>query len=453
MNTVKQFFRKYLFSSLLILIVFLVVNICLLLLVLVISHNNSTDPDIPISQIADNIHQDKYGAVCADPKALELLSEKSSWAMLLDEKGRVIWEQDMPKSLPREYSAIEIAKFSRWYLDEYPVLIQEISSGLLVIGCPFGSMVKYNFVTDASYIKTVAYGVLFVVAINIVLMLIIFLRNTQRVERAVTPILNGIDTISHGCEISLSESGELSEIKAKLNRAGAYMLKKDKARAEWISALSHDIRTPLSIILGYACQLEEDPLLYEDAKRQAGLIRTNGKKLRGLVADLNLASRLEYSMQPLHLTNIDTVELTRKIISDYLNSDLDSRYSFELQTLESSDVLFINGDESLIERMLDNIIGNAVCHNPCGCNISVSLSQRKGSCIIIITDDGSGINEEQLSAFNKGEFKLSAGSEAYTNHGIGLQLSSQIIKAHNGSIFFANQPICGCAVTISLPLA
>lgn len=454
MNTVKRFFRKYLFSSLLILLAFLIINAGLLLGVLVISWNSSTDPDIPISQIASGIQTDEQGTVYADARVSELLTEKASWAMVLDGSGEVIWEEGLPSNLPRQYSAIEIAKFSRWYLEKYPVLTQEVSSGLLVIGCPPDSLVKYNFVTDANYIQTGTRGIAVVIVANIVLMLLLFWYNTRKVEKAVAPILNGIETFSHGKAVALSETGELAEINAEVNRAGKYILKKDQARAEWISGISHDVRTPLSIMLGYAGEIEDDGTLPTKTRTQAKLIREKGEKLRQLIADLNLASKLEYSMQPLNLEMVYPVELIRQVITEYLNNGIEEKYFFELQVDENTNALSFQGDRALLIRLLDNLIVNAINHNPDGCAIVIAIDKQETDCVISVTDNGVGMKEEQLLSLNNGVFV----NQIYHNendipHGLGLRLSTQIVQAHNGKISFSKGLPTGLDVHITIPLA
>lgn len=420
---------------------------------LVISWNSSTDPDIPISQIASDIQTDEQGTVYADKKAPELLTEKASWAMVLDGSGEVIWEEGLPSNLPRQYSAIEIAKFSRWYLEKYPVLTQEVSSGLLVIGCPPDSLVKYNFVTDANYIQTGMRGIAVVVVTNIVLMLLLFWHNTRKVEKAVAPILNGIETFSHGKAVALSETGELAEINAEVNRAGKYILKKDQARAEWISGISHDVRTPLSIILGYAGEIEDDSTLPTKTRTQAKLIRQKGEKLRHLITDLNLASKLEYSMQPLNLETVYPVELTRQVITEYLNHGIEEKYSFELQVDENATALSFQGDIALFTRLLDNLIVNAIHHNPDGCTIVIAIHKRQNDCVIHVTDNGVGMKEEQLLSLNNGVFTNQ--TYHYQNdipHGLGLRLSTQIVQAHNGKISFSNRLPTGLDIHITIPL-
>ena len=132
----------------------------------------------------------------------------------------------------------------------------------------------------------------------------------------IVPILNGIRHLSAGNPVCLEESGALVEISASLNKAGDYLLKKDNTRAEWIRGISHDIRTPLSIVLGYASEIEDTVSLPEATRKQAGIIRRYSEKLKNLVADLNLTTKLEYSIQPLQKQKIDPVELARQVVSE-----------------------------------------------------------------------------------------------------------------------------------------
>lgn len=453
MDTAKRFFRKYLFSSILILLAFLIVNVVLIFGVLLAAWNSSTDPDISVSQILDGIHTDVEGTVFADDKVTKLLSEKSSWAMLLNDTGNVVWENAMPEDLPRQYTSSDIAKFSRWYLEEYPVIIQTHPSGLLVIGCPPNSIVKYNLITDATYISTTTLGIAFVIVINILLMLLLFWHNTRKVERAVVPILHGIETIAHGSPIFLSEKGELAEINTKLNRAGEHILKKDKARAEWINGISHDVRTPLSIMLGYAGEIEDNNMLPNITQEQAGIIRKQGEKLRRLIADLNLTSKLEYSMQPLNIETIYPTELTRQVISEFLNNGLEDKFTIDFDVASDTDAVILQGDKSLLMRMLGNLIQNSISHNSDGCHILVIIRKVAKSCEFVITDDGIGLSENQMKQFNSGTFYMQGYNEnSETEHGFGLRLVHQIVKSHKGNICFETNHSTGLLVKIHLNL-
>ena len=176
----------------------------------------------------------------------------------------------------------------------------------------------------------------------------------------------------------LEEQGELAEINAGLNRAAGYMKKKDNTRAEWIRGVSHDIRTPLSMVLGYASELEDDGDLPPNARKQAGIIRRESEKMKRLIDDLNLTTKLEYALQPVHFQDVDWVETSRQAVSEVLNSGLDSRYEIVFAEMQPGRSIHLLGDDGLLRRMLDNLIRNSITHNPHGCRISVSVGEEKG---------------------------------------------------------------------------
>ncbi len=149
--------------------------------------------------------------------------------MILDNDGTVCWQLDMPAELPTKYTPTDVAKFSRWYLKDYPTYVYEHPAGLLVIGCAPDSLVKWNFSVDSNYISSLLFGPVFVIAANLLLFLVLLWRNTRKVERAISPILHGIEQISEGKEVSLPKGGELPQINEKLNRADAHLLKKEQS--------------------------------------------------------------------------------------------------------------------------------------------------------------------------------------------------------------------------------
>ena len=326
MNTSNRFFRRYIFSTVGIVILFLAVNIILMAVYFVIAYfGNVATSNFPIEDFSNHVVLEN-GQFKGDQYAAEMLNDANAWAMILDENGTVIWEENLPEELPCHYSATDIAMFSRWYLDDYPVNIWKRQDGLLVIGLPPGNVLNYHFSFRAQYMGPLLFGLIAVFCINILLMIYLFIRNARRVEKSMVPILNSIEHLSAGKPIHLEENGELAEINAGLNKAGRYLMKKDNTRAEWIRGISHDIRTPLSMILGYASEIEETSSLPESTRKQAGIIRRYGERLKDLVSDLNLTTKLEYSMQPLQKQCFDPVELARQVVSDILNDGISELY-------------------------------------------------------------------------------------------------------------------------------
>ncbi|MGX9758221.1 sensor histidine kinase [Clostridioides difficile] len=449
MNTTNRFFRKFLFSSILILLVFIIINIGLGFGVALLASRSPTNIKTSISQIANGISIDKQGVVSVNDTVIKILLEETSWAMILNETGNVVWQNALPDDLPHKYTSSDIASFSRWYLEDYPVLVHSLSSGLLVVGYPPNSIIKINHITTTNLINLAVWGSFIVIIINILLVVILFWRNTHKVEKSVLPILNGIETIAQGKPVNLPDKGELAEINIELNRAGQHILQKDKARAEWINGISHDIRTPLSIILGYAGEIEDNSKLPNIIQRQAGIIRKQSEKLRCLITDLNLTSKLEYSMQPLKVEVIYPVELAREVISEFLNNGLTNKFTIDFETNLDDNMITLKGDYSLLIRMLCNLIQNSISHNPQGCEIVVTVCKSEGCCKFEIRDNGKGVSKNQLEQFNTGTFFTPFyKDDSEIAHGFGLRLVYQIVSAHKGKIHFETNYPTGLIVNI-----
>lgn len=452
MTAAQHFFRKYFLSTISILLLFLVVNVVLGCVVLVTAANNSEDPHIPVKKLAGMV-METGGKITATQEFSDSLIENHAWAMLLDNDGTVIWDERMPDNLPRNYTTTQIAQFSRWYLQDYPVYVWVHPAGLLVVGYPKNSIVKYSFSISTESVTAEIVGLAVLFSANVLLMLILFWRNTHKVEKAVKPILTGIDTIAKGKAVALPEKGELAEINAELNHAGAKLQKKDLARTEWINGISHDIRTPLSIILGYAGEIEDDGTLPSETQTQAGMIRRQAEKLRRLISDLNLASKLEYSMQPATKALISPVELARQVMSDFINNGLDERFHLDLRVDTGAEKVMIESDNALLTRMLENLIQNSIGHNPDGCNIFITVGADETSCTLKVEDTGSGIPEPLLSELNQAEiFPGTPDEKGEWAHGIGLRLVKRIAKVHKGKIVFSNVDPHGLTATIELPI-
>ena len=246
----------------------------------------------------------------------------------------------------------------------------------------------------------------------------------------------------------MDERGELAEINAGLNRAGDYLMQKDNTRAEWIRGVSHDIRTPLSMVLGYASELEDDDTLPTEARHQAGMIRQQGERLKSLVEDLNLTTKLEYALQPIRRETVDLAEIGRQAVSEVLNSGLPEQFEIAFSEEHPGSAARMEGDTALLRRMLDNLIRNSIVHNPQGCHISVTVGAEDGRCTCTVADDGVGMDDVRLEALNQ---ETDVSSTQSGEHGLGLKLVRQIVKAHGGTVQFQQAVPHGLEICISIP--
>lgn len=206
------------------------------------------------------------------------------------------------------------------------------------------------------------------------------------------------------------------------------------------------------MILGYSSEIEDNPDLPAATRRQAEIIRKQSEKLRTLVADLNLTTKLEYSMQPFRIKPLDLLELIRQVISEFLNNGLPEGYELELSGTDTDIKTFLYGDNFLLNRMLHNLIQNSITHNPGGCQITVSVKMDNRICTFCVADSGCGIKESYLALLNNDTSIPSSQTEtAEAEHGLGLKIVRQIVKVHYGEIQFSNITPHGLKTEIHLP--
>ena len=220
-----------------------------------------------------------------------------AWAMALDDDGSVIWQHDLPQNLNKHYTASEIASFSRWYLDDWPVFCWTADYGLFVAAVPRGSVWKYNIYNNEQLMNAMAAGMLPALALLLGVAAGCCLLFSWRGARRLQAIAAGLATVADGGTIRLPTDGFAGELADTVNRTSEQLrrrneiiARRDDARTSWIAGVSHDVRTPLALILGWAEQLEQDTALPAAARQKACGIRTQSEKLRALIEDLNLTS-------------------------------------------------------------------------------------------------------------------------------------------------------------------
>ena len=254
-------------------------------------------------------------------------------------------------------------------------------------------------------------------------------------------IAAGLDTVADGGTIRLPTDGFAGELADTVNRTSEQLrrrneiiARRDDARTSWIAGVSHDVRTPLALILGWAEQLEQDTALPAAARQKACGIRTQSEKLRALIEDLNLTSKLQYGAQPLRCQPTQAGPLLRRLAAEFCDSPLAARCTVALEIAPDADKAILDADAALLARAVENLLHNAACHNPGPVQV------------ITIADDGAGYPPAVLHALQTGE----AGEN--TPHILGLHVVEQIIRAHGGTAAFARNAPRGAKAVLVLPV-
>lgn len=461
MRSVPKLIRRFVGIMLLSTVLLILLNVALFAVSMVGQASNG-HPWTTAKEVAAHLSQTEGGYRLSEDVALEL-QNANVWAIFIDNRTlEVVWQtENLPDTVPMSYSACDIARFTRGYIDGYPTFTGEADSGLAVLGYPKDSYWKHMWPSwDYSLIANLPKTILSVFVINVALIFMIYVAANSRLIKSVKPIVNGIQALPTEEAVFIREKGVLSELAASINKTSRILQtqsrqlrKKENARANWIAGVSHDIRTPLSMVMGYAGQLEGDNRIPDDGRQKARVIIKQSERIKNLVNDLNLASKLEYNMQPIHLKKENLVAIVRQVVVDFINMDIDGRHPIEWETEESLTACPINVDRELIKRAVSNLMQNSISHNGQGCKIYVNILAEDGKCTVTVADDGTGATEEQIGRLNHSPHYMACEEHTWEQrHGLGLLIVRQIMAAHGGEARIGRSSYGGFSVALILPM-
>lgn len=382
--------------------------------------------------------------------ATQKLQQNNIWAIYLQPNGQSYWSIGLPEDIPTYYTIQDIALFSKGYIKDYPVFVWNTDDGLLVLGYPKDS---YTKLTRNYYplhiIKKLPMFVMAISVLDLTFLFSAYFFSKRNIIKSTEPIITAIQTLADGKPVSLHVHGELYELAESVNKASLILSRQNEARANWISGVSHDIRTPLSMIMGYADRISSDSTASSKIREQAGIVRQQSIKIKELVQDLNLVSQLEYEMQPLNKQSTRLSKLIRSYVAELLNTDISEKYMIEVDILSDTENVMIDCDARLLTRAINNIVQNSIQHNPHGCRIKISLVSSEKDVTLIVEDNGCGFSPDKIQALTqKPHYMDSTDEHLELRHGLGLLIVRQIVAAHNGSLFIDGEVNHGCTIKI-----
>ena len=383
--------------------------------------------------------------------AAQKLRQNHIWAIYLNADGQCSGSVDLPDEVPKSYSVQGVALFSKGYIEDYPVFVWNTDDGLLVLGYPKDSYTKLTSdYYSISALRRLPGFVLGMLGLDVLCLFCAYYFSKRKIIRNTEPIVSAVETLADGKPVSLHISGELSEIANSVNKASSILNRQNEARANWISGVSHDIRTPLSMIMGYAGRIAENESASKTIQEQAEIVRKQSVRIKELVQDLNLVSQLEYEMQPLHKEMVRLSKLLRTYVADLLNIGISDSYNIGIEIANDAENTMLECDARLISRAVNNLVQNSMKHNPLGCRILLSLRRMENTIQLIVQDDGIGLSEEKLQELKEKPHYLESTDERLDlRHGLGLVLVRQIVAAHEGTMTIDSKINCGCKIILT----
>lgn len=244
---------------------------------------------------------------------------------------------------------------------------------------------------------------------------------------------------------------KINKIIDKFQKANAENILNEETRKKMISNISHDLRTPLTSMLGYMELILEDKELNEDKKKEyLDIIYSKGNSLYSLMEEFFQLSKLESNDIKLNLKEINISELIRQnIISFYSQIE---KYNIKVCINIPNEDVYIISDEKCINRILNNLINNSLKHGVKVTKMGVNLSTDDDNVFIDVYDNGIGIPKEELKfVFDRLYTVEKSRSTNLKSSGLGLTIVKKLTEILDGDISVESVSFEKTVFTIRLP--
>ena len=404
------------------------------------------------------------GNVKIEEIGLKRLDEYGLWLQVIDETGQEVFCHNKPEDYPIKYSASELISLrTSAYEQGNTVFVnsyeQSGKTWCYLIGFPYSigkHMLYYNGENVGRLSPLFRRGIFFILCSILLFMICYGFWLTKHLGK----ISEGIGDISMRSYTSLSEKGVFGEIYGALNKMNSAICHSDKVqqdteriRREWIENITHDLKTPLSPIKGYAELLMDSPNLDgETIQEYGGIILKNVNHTEKMINDLKLTYQLESCSVPYRPQTVRLVRFLKELVIDIVNDPAFANRSIEFESnMQECEVCI---DIDLFRRAVINLIINALTHNPPETKVTIRIDTGlKNKILICISDNGIGMSDKEQSELFNRYYRGTNMREKPEGSGLGLAIAKQIITLHNGNIAVKSKRGEGTRFTIVFPFA
>jgi len=234
--------------------------------------------------------------------------------------------------------------------------------------------------------------------------------------------------------ISLAKNLEENEQKLK---------KTEQLREDWITGLSHDLKTPLSSIYGYSVMLSSDhKWTHDEVQKFTSVMKEQARYMDELINDLTYTYQLKNNGVLLEKEQIE--------LGKYIKSFAEQSSVETIHLGGVDDPVYVSIDPKRFGRVLDNVIGNAVKYTPVNTPIHISISKEVDSVLLEVRDEGGGMSPEVVRNLFDRYYRGTNTAADGTGSGLGMTIAKQLVEAHGGRIAVKSNKH-GTTITIKLP--
>lgn len=241
----------------------------------------------------------------------------------------------------------------------------------------------------------------------------------------------------------------LDELSARLAESERERAEMDRERQRMIANISHDLKTPVTVIAGYVDALADGKIPPAEQERYLAAIRTRTEALTRLINAFHEYSKVDHPQFGLQQRELDLCEYLREYLANQYDTIQLAGFTLEVSIPETPCPCSL--DPFQFGRALDNLIGNALRYNRLGTLLTVTLAPEPGWAELTVADNGEGIPPDRAAAIFE---PFVVGSDARTEggSGLGLSITRRLVELHGGTITLDNHPGEGAAFLIRLPL-
>ncbi len=255
---------------------------------------------------------------------------------------------------------------------------------------------------------------------------------------------------------SNDEIGRLGRVFGEMTARIAHQVREletaDWNRREMVSNVSHDLRTPLASLQGYleTLMMKEGQLTPDEQRHYLAIATRHGERLTKLVSELFDLAKLDARDVPLHVEPFSLGELVQDVAQKFQLAA--NNAGLQLETNFAPDLPFVCADIGMIERVLENLIENALRYTPSGGRVTLALAPVPGGVQVQVRDTGRGIREQDLPHIFERYYRVGDQTDTPGCAGLGLAITRRILELHQSEIVVESTPGQGTAFRFVLPL-
>lgn len=224
----------------------------------------------------------------------------------------------------------------------------------------------------------------------------------------------------------------------------------ERSMRKMLSNISHDLKTPLTVVLGYIeIMMNDKGLSYEKMKSLLQTVNLKTVEVLDLIRRFFELVKIESGDKKLKISRMDIGEICRKIILDYYEILTDKEFEVLIEIPKES--IFVWGNEDAIKRILNNLISNAIQYGSEGKMIGIKIRTTEDSVYIEVSDKGKGISEiHKDRVFERMYTMEDSRNKFYEGSGLGLTITKRLVEQLGGSIFLDSMPFQKTTFTVKL---